>query len=280
VKQDNLALLIPFGFADQDNLTAQDIAYIACGSSKPFLLCNESTEKLLTKGYIIDTLSDLTDTLVDSIDPGVAQQRLQWQLNALAWVAKHKLNQPFGVPKTRAPRTYRQDNRIRQQAIHHYQAQEAANDAFEIACWTTAVADIFHPRGYSPRRGRSDPIVRSHIQAFKMYLHDYLVPHTETRVDALEAQLERHLHDAGPYLGGLHIAYNRRLAISEARLPCLVPEGAQIGDVVAILLGFPLPFVLRRHGEDWRIVGCCYVHGVMDGEALRIGLTAQDIIIC
>lgn len=33
-----------------------------------------------------------------------------------------------------------------------------------------------------------------------------------------------------------------------------------------ILEGFKVTFVLRKEIEDWKIVGDCYVHGIMDGE--------------
>jgi hypothetical protein len=45
------------------------------------------------------------------------------------------------------------------------------------------------------------------------------------------------------------------------------------GDVVVVLFGGKVPFVLRRvyearDGEQWRLVGECYVDGVMFGEVL------------
>ncbi|KAF2143539.1 uncharacterized protein K452DRAFT_198784, partial [Aplosporella prunicola CBS 121167] len=39
------------------------------------------------------------------------------------------------------------------------------------------------------------------------------------------------------------------------------------GDRIAILLGGSVPFVLRPYREYYVIVGECYVHGIMDGEA-------------
>jgi hypothetical protein len=48
----------------------------------------------------------------------------------------------------------------------------------------------------------------------------------------------------------------------------------QVGDILAVILGCATPFLLRGYEEDWdekgsyRIIGACYVHGVMDGEAV------------
>jgi hypothetical protein len=39
-----------------------------------------------------------------------------------------------------------------------------------------------------------------------------------------------------------------------------------VGDLVAIFLGADVPFVLREHGDAYRLVGACYIHGVMDGS--------------
>ncbi|KAF7860721.1 hypothetical protein EAF04_008239 [Stromatinia cepivora] len=54
----------------------------------------------------------------------------------------------------------------------------------------------------------------------------------------------------------------------------LMPNEAKEGDVVCIFLGCTVPVVVRREDEcgkgkgGWRFVGECYVHGMMDGEAV------------
>jgi hypothetical protein len=47
-----------------------------------------------------------------------------------------------------------------------------------------------------------------------------------------------------------------------------VPCTTEVGDCIAILSGGNLPFVLRPTGDNhYRLVGPCYVHGIMNGEA-------------
>jgi hypothetical protein len=46
--------------------------------------------------------------------------------------------------------------------------------------------------------------------------------------------------------------------------PLIIKEG----DVVCVLLGGRTPFILRRVGDDYSLVGECYVHGFMHGEAI------------
>lgn len=40
------------------------------------------------------------------------------------------------------------------------------------------------------------------------------------------------------------------------------------GDQVCILFGGNTPFVLRPCNEYYQLVGECYIHGMMDGEAM------------
>ncbi|PVH83121.1 HET-domain-containing protein [Cadophora sp. DSE1049] len=47
-----------------------------------------------------------------------------------------------------------------------------------------------------------------------------------------------------------------------------VPFGTRPGDLVCILKGGIVPFLLREDGECYRLVGECFVNGIMYGEAL------------
>jgi hypothetical protein len=50
----------------------------------------------------------------------------------------------------------------------------------------------------------------------------------------------------------------------------LAPPSTEKGDGIFVLRGGRVPFVLRKlGGGKYRIVGECYVHGIMHGEALR-----------
>jgi hypothetical protein len=50
----------------------------------------------------------------------------------------------------------------------------------------------------------------------------------------------------------------------------LAPELAKKGDSVALFKGGRLPLIIRQQGENWIIVGDCYVHGMMDGEVFNV----------
>lgn len=54
----------------------------------------------------------------------------------------------------------------------------------------------------------------------------------------------------------------------------------QLDDIVCILFGGPVPFILKRDGDYYELVGGCYVHGIMYGEAVdmrRGGLLEEQL---
>jgi len=73
---------------------------------------------------------------------------------------------------------------------------------------------------------------------------------------------------------------------STKRRPCLSKKGyigmfpltAQVGDTIFVIAGAPIPFLLRPKGDAYELLGQCYVHGIMKGEALA-GHKSQDITI-
>jgi hypothetical protein len=70
----------------------------------------------------------------------------------------------------------------------------------------------------------------------------------------------------------------RRLIVTAERNTLgLVPAKAKKKDLICILAGLSVPIVLREVGGDklkvefsYELIGECYVHGMMDGEASRL----------
>jgi hypothetical protein len=61
----------------------------------------------------------------------------------------------------------------------------------------------------------------------------------------------------------------RRLAHVYEGAMALVPEEAADGDQVFVLFGGQVLYVLRPIAEHFEFIGECYIHGLMDGEALE-----------
>ncbi|KAJ4318481.1 hypothetical protein N0V84_006806 [Fusarium piperis] len=62
---------------------------------------------------------------------------------------------------------------------------------------------------------------------------------------------------------------SRRFFITSGGFMGIGPEAMKEGDVVVVLFGLTLPFLLRRTQENvdkFLVVGPCYVHGIMEGE--------------
>ncbi|KAK0254812.1 hypothetical protein LTR12_001921 [Friedmanniomyces endolithicus] len=65
----------------------------------------------------------------------------------------------------------------------------------------------------------------------------------------------------------IEVAWGRRLSWTENGYLALLPEEADEGDLIVILRGGRLPFVVRPVAHGFRLIGPAYVHGIMNGEA-------------
>jgi hypothetical protein len=66
---------------------------------------------------------------------------------------------------------------------------------------------------------------------------------------------------------------NRKFCVSENGYFTLVPRGTVAGDVICVLEGINVPFIMRRAEDQdgFELVGECYVHGIMGGEVMDRG---------
>ncbi|KAK5684820.1 hypothetical protein LTS10_002895 [Elasticomyces elasticus] len=78
-------------------------------------------------------------------------------------------------------------------------------------------------------------------------------------------------------------AVGRKFAITEDRRMALVPRETLRGDIVCVFVGMEVPYLLRQMPttstrREFQLVGECYVHGIMDGEAFESGVE-EDILL-
>lgn len=59
---------------------------------------------------------------------------------------------------------------------------------------------------------------------------------------------------------------SKRFFFASAGSMGMGPEGIREGDITAILFAGAVPFVLRPVENGFRIIGSCYIHGIMNGE--------------
>lgn len=62
----------------------------------------------------------------------------------------------------------------------------------------------------------------------------------------------------------------RRLATTDKGYLGLMPAATVAGDCIAIVPQCAVPLVLRRENETFRVIGECYVHGLVPGEVLAL----------
>jgi hypothetical protein len=77
--------------------------------------------------------------------------------------------------------------------------------------------------------------------------------------------------------------FPRTFCVTECGMMGMVPKYTAIGDIICLIYGSQVPFVLRPTSEyyerDYELVGECYVHGMMDGEGLELGNLEEDFTI-
>jgi hypothetical protein len=67
----------------------------------------------------------------------------------------------------------------------------------------------------------------------------------------------------------LSVMYNR-FFVTQSGLIGLAPKGIQVGDHVCVLYGGKVPFTLRKKEDYYTLVEETYLHGFMDGEAIKL----------
>jgi hypothetical protein len=152
---------------------------------------------------------------------------------------------------------------------------------FTLQCWKTAIGDLIIPpegegRGYV--RTKYAPAAPLCLEAIdNTARHASCVRRNAEHKFRSTMPLDRNFETYAYTISESFVyAFGRRLALTKKhQFTCCVPKEAEAGDFICIVLGCPTPFVLRRvvagggGGEAYyRLVGSCYVHGLMDGEAL------------
>lgn len=87
----------------------------------------------------------------------------------------------------------------------------------------------------------------------------------------------------------MRVAKFRRFAITGGGFMALVANEVEVGDVIWVIAGLQVPVVLRPVGREdtktteepmnYTLVGWCYCHGIMMGEAAKDGADFQTVTI-
>jgi hypothetical protein len=81
------------------------------------------------------------------------------------------------------------------------------------------------------------------------------------------------------YMRSMKLCSHKAFVTSRG-LPGLGPEDVRQDDVVVVFEGAHNPFVIREQTDGtFRMVGACYIIGLMNGEAVRSGAARRDITL-
>ena len=82
------------------------------------------------------------------------------------------------------------------------------------------------------------------------------------------------------YYLAMQYLYDSRPFLSKKGYIGMAPEFAAPGDMICVIFGAIVPYVLRRVPENgFELVGEAYVHGIMDGEAMDMGLDEEEFCL-
>ena len=68
----------------------------------------------------------------------------------------------------------------------------------------------------------------------------------------------------------LHYSEDRNFFASESGYIGWIPYSAAEADLICSFYGHPYPFIIRPAGEYYKLIGACYMEGLMHGESSEL----------
>ncbi|KAK6438481.1 hypothetical protein LTR95_005317 [Oleoguttula sp. CCFEE 5521] len=260
--------------------------YAASGDRQPSVAFSEDYKRLTCRGLVIDYVDGL-GAMVDGSDP---ENTIQ-VASLIAATSHCNTASSANIAAGRGPSEARNDIALSLVLDRRdWCFQYPASADFIISHLLTAIADYDagkRARNFRIKEFRAwlelngDFLVRGHglRSVFRPMDFDY---ETVLRQSELE-------HAAWPLRRFTDVTslqtMARRLMVTDKGFVGMAPRAARKGDVLAVLLGCSVPVVLRRnaeseHGDRYELIGECYLHGFMNGEAVRDDVyTVQDVVL-
>jgi Heterokaryon incompatibility protein (HET) len=139
------------------------------------------------------------------------------------------------------------------------------------AIWRAFIGD-FELTGGGYQIEAQVPVSQAYGEAFSHWIHECAA----TKKFQLDAYLSHFPLEVGPHYDGVMSNLKKRIELMLKRRRGFTTShwiglgaDAEIGDVVALLYGGDVPYLLRPREGGYFFVGECYIQGVMQGEVLR-----------
>jgi hypothetical protein len=103
------------------------------------------------------------------------------------------------------------------------------------------------------------------VELSNYLVHLDIAEGTTKTLQSSEKEAIHHIHES------LYLRYSfpRQFFMTSEGKMGLGPTSMQAHDLVVVLRGGIRPFILRKKGEFYQLIGSAYVHGIMDGEAVE-----------
>jgi hypothetical protein len=135
--------------------------------------------------------------------------------------------------------------------------------------WRTLIGNQSAESGVAPASYRESYL--AYREAMLEHKHREVIPEFSP-FDVLGAPISETLANPVPYGRALDRMGWFSPCITKKGYFGLVPPGTEPGDVIFIALGAPIPLILGECNEKsghYRLYGNAYIHGIMNGEALK-----------
>jgi len=224
------------------------ITFGASGPHHPIIKCVPESDELLVDGYTVDliesvsTSSNVEEELaiyfseIDAMVDGAELSPSRTSLDELKWKVPIA-----GALFPKVATSGGVDLKSSYKALRSWLGRKGKGMSTEVT--------VVSIGGYSGRQGE----------------YGVLLEHIATETDRTQSL---------SYLAALRdTVQGWRFAVTKNGFVGTVPDLAQAGDVVAILKGGRVPFILQKsdaRSGAFRLIGECYVHGLMNGEGLSL----------
>lgn len=216
-------------------LDRSSVYHASKDSSTQMFLADESQDTLIVKGGIVDKV------IKASLDPSISSEATSLS-RLLNWFA----------------------------SLEEYAATLAGyptgKDLIDVQC-RTMLSNVDLLDHELP----ADTLAESYLAYRKYFRRAFAHDETEPITPDEEAKLRV---TGRPVAEAVGVKINgRKPCLTERGFLGHVPDATRPEDLVAILLGSTVPFVIRRHEQDecaFRLVGESYIHGIMKGEAYEV----------
>jgi len=159
-------------------------------------------------------------------------------------------------------------------------------DMHREALWRIPLCDIEvrPPGSYHVSPARATTASREYFLsdvAVILSFSQNTAPNGSDGAERVAVALQEHIQKAISYGGTVITNNGRRPFLTPRGWIGLGPAAMKSGDVVAILFGCRMPFVLRPSDEGrFMLLGDAYVHGLMDGEFMQEEREARAFHLC